>query len=231
MSATLMRGQPGRGGAARGFTLIEVLVALAIVAFGMGAVLAALNQAAGNLAALRERTLAQWVALNQVADTRLNLQAPMVGVTEGDLKGFGNGDWHWRQEVVAVDTVPGLLQITVHVRRSTAMFGSSSSSGSGNAPVRVTGTASVETNQNWLVSVVGFRGDALGAASGMTPDWTGTSLSGAAGASSSSSGGSSSGLVPNPGTNIGSSSGASSGGTANPTTTQSLSPGNSSGGA
>jgi len=56
--------------------LIEVLVALVIVAFGMGAVLAALNASAANISALREKTLAQWVALNRVSDVRLNLQPP-----------------------------------------------------------------------------------------------------------------------------------------------------------
>src|ERR1035441_9158692 len=88
-----------RGGAhVRGFTLIEVLVALVIVAFGMAAVLAALSAAAGSLGALGEKTLAQWVALNQVADVRLNLQPPQTGTTEGDVKSFGNGDCHWRWE-------------------------------------------------------------------------------------------------------------------------------------
>ena len=80
----------------RGFTLIEVLVALVIVAFGVGAVLAALSSAAVNVSALREKTLAQWVALNRIADARLTLQAPQTGTSEGDVKNFANGDWHWR---------------------------------------------------------------------------------------------------------------------------------------
>ena len=102
---------------ARGFTLIEVLVALVIVAFGMGAVLAALSSSADNIAQLREKTLAEWVALNQVADARLNLNAPQPGVTEGDVKAFGNGDWHWRQDVIAVDAIPGMIEIAVRVKR------------------------------------------------------------------------------------------------------------------
>src|ERR1700691_1527972 len=101
-----------------GFTLIEVMVALVIVAFGMGAVLAALSSAANNIAALHDKTLAQWVALNLVADTRLNLQIPTAGSSQGDVKAFGNADWHWQQDIVAVPSIPGLLEITVRVLRT-----------------------------------------------------------------------------------------------------------------
>ena len=171
----------------RGFTLIEVLVALVIVAFGMGAVLAALNASAANISALREKTLAQWVALNRVSDVRLNLQPPQTGTTEGDVKGFGNGDWHWQQIVSAVQEIPGLMQITVKVRR--------------NPPGTLTGSTASSSNSSkppdWVTTVIGFRGDALAAASGETPDWTGTSI---ASSSSSSSGGTTTGNVANPGT-------------------------------
>ncbi len=113
-----------------GFTLIEVMVALVIVAFGMGAVLAALSSAAGNITALHDKTLAQWVALNQVADTRLSLQIPTTGASEGDVKAFGNSNWHWRQDIVPVPSIPGLLEIIVRVQRTGPSSGPASSSSS-----------------------------------------------------------------------------------------------------
>jgi general secretion pathway protein I len=172
--------------ATRGFTLIEVLVALVIVAFGMGALLAALSAAAANVGALRDKTLAQWIALNQITDTRLNLQAPTSGTKQGDLKNFGNGDWHWQQDVTALTQIPGLLQITVSVRRITADTPSTKSS-------------STTTSPNWLATVVGFRGSTLAAASGEVPDWSGTGFNNSGGTPSSSGAGTS-GNIANPGT-------------------------------
>jgi general secretion pathway protein I len=178
----------------RGFTLIEVLVALVIVAFGMAAVLAALSSAADNIGALREKTLAQWVALNQVADVRLNLQPPQTGTSEGDVKNFGNGDWHWQQIVSAVQEIPGLLQITVKVQRkaSGTLTGGSSSSSS----TKSSASGSSAKPPDWVTTVIGFRGDALAPASGETPLWAGTSFPSSSSSSSSSSGG----TVANPGT-------------------------------
>jgi general secretion pathway protein I len=179
----------------RGFTLLEVLVALVIVAFGMGAVLASLSAAANNVSALREKTLAQWVALNRVADVRLNLQTPQTGTTEGDVKNFGNGDWHWQQIITAVQMIPGLLQITVSVRRNTT---SSASSSPRATSVTTSSSSSSSKPPDWITTVIGFRGDAVAASSGEVPDWNGTGA--VASTSSSSSSGATTGGVPNPGT-------------------------------
>ena len=171
-----------------GFTLIEVLVALMIVALGMGAVLSALSSSAFNVSALRDKTLAQWIALNQIADTRLSLQVPASGTTQGDIRNFGNGDWHWQQDVIALTEIPGLLQITVSVRRNTAA-----------APA--TKTSSNATAPNWLASVVGFRGNGLAAASGEVPDWGGSAFAASnPGNTSGNTGGNTTGNVGNPGT-------------------------------
>jgi type II secretion system protein I len=255
-----------------GFTLIEVMVALVIVAFGMGAVLAALSSAANNIAALHDKTLAQWVALNLVADTRLSLQMPGTGTTEGDVKAFGNANWHWRQDIVPVPSIPGLLEIVVRVQRTGASTGSSSSGGgwsvssggygsssgsslfksssgfgssSGSGPLGFTtsssgssfgfssssgstlglasssgtlGTVSSITavtnsgkDQNWLATVIGFRGDAVAASSGEAPDWNGIGGTASSASSSGSSGASSSGAMLNPGTSPGSAFSSSSG--------------------
>jgi general secretion pathway protein I len=181
-------GRANTGAHAGGFTLIEVLVALVIVAFGMGAVLSALSTSAFNVSALRDKTLAQWIALNRIADTRLSLQVPANGTTQGDIKNFGNGDWHWQQDVIALTQIPGLLQITVSVARSTA------------ALPGTTTTPSATTAPNWLATVVGFRGTGLATASGEVPDWGGAAFSGPNSGNSNGASGTPAGNVANPGT-------------------------------
>src|SRR5256885_498304 len=53
--------------ASRGFTLIEILVALAIIAVALAAGLRALSQSIDSAGALKQRTLALWVAQNRIA--------------------------------------------------------------------------------------------------------------------------------------------------------------------
>jgi len=101
-----------------GFTLIEVMVALVIVALGMSALLEALSVSAGNISALRDKTVAEWIALNKIADVRLALNFPPIGTTQGDIADCAHGTWHWRQDVSAVPAIPGLINITVSVRRT-----------------------------------------------------------------------------------------------------------------
>src|SRR5262249_21217747 len=102
-------------GAARGFTLIEVLVALAIVVIGMATIMGALSSSANSVSYLRDRTFGQWVALNQIANVRLSAslahQQPSAGDTNGDTD-FAGRSWHWRQ-VVAATEIPGVVRIDV----------------------------------------------------------------------------------------------------------------------
>lgn len=68
---------------ARGFTLIEVLVALAIVAITLGAGIKAAGSLTDNAQRLAEVSAAQWCADNQLAGLRLSRQFPGVG--DGDF--------------------------------------------------------------------------------------------------------------------------------------------------
>jgi general secretion pathway protein I len=62
-----------------GFTLLEVLVALAIVATALGASLRAIGSLTQNSQALRTSTFAAWSAENRLVQIRLNGAAPALG--------------------------------------------------------------------------------------------------------------------------------------------------------
>jgi len=68
---------------ARGFTLVEILVALAIIAVALGAGLRALSQSIDSAGALKQRTLALWVAQNRIAATTLETPWPAPGRRNG----------------------------------------------------------------------------------------------------------------------------------------------------
>ena len=126
----------------RGFTLIEVLVALVIVAVGMSVLMGALSSSARTVFYMQDKIFAEWVALNQIATVRLGLQQgqiPPTGTTNGDLD-FANRSWHWRQDVVA-SQVPGINRIDFKVR-----------------PKEVKGG----DDDSWYVTVSGLAGNALG---------------------------------------------------------------------
>jgi general secretion pathway protein I len=83
---------------ARGFTLVEIAIALALLAIALAAVSRATQSGLDNSRALRERTLAQWVAENRIA-FRLGAQAwisPGVYAGSEVLAGI---EFHWREQV------------------------------------------------------------------------------------------------------------------------------------
>ena len=73
----------------RGFTLVEILVALAIVAIALAAGMRALAQATDSASALKDRTLALWVAQNRLAAAQVANPWPALGSTTGDAEQAG----------------------------------------------------------------------------------------------------------------------------------------------
>lgn len=135
---------------AGGFTLVEVLVALIIVAAGAGAVLAALNTAAGSATYLRERSFASWIAANRIAETRLQTAPAQNGKREGELD-YAGQRWAWREEILDTE-IPGLRRVEVSVRRSAAPV----------AP---------GAEPDWIVTIAGALGRDVARPNGVDPDW------------------------------------------------------------
>lgn len=97
-SATQRRLYVARKRAVRGFTLLEVLVALAVLAAALGALIAGIGQSADNAVRLRDKTFAQWVAMNKIVEARLEPGLPRVGTRKGNTL-LANREWHWTLKV------------------------------------------------------------------------------------------------------------------------------------
>ena len=99
-----------------GFTLVEVMVALAVVAVALPALLVTLSQQLDGLRYLEDRTQAQWVAANRLAELRLvvgakgSLQTGQISGTE-ELAGRS---WYWWSEGVETE-VPGFFRYEIVV--------------------------------------------------------------------------------------------------------------------
>ena len=78
----------------QGFTLLEVLIALAVLALAMGAVIKATSDYSSNQSYLRDRTLAMWVARNVLVEYQVKGEWLSVGEREGTRE-MGNQEWRW----------------------------------------------------------------------------------------------------------------------------------------
>ncbi len=83
---------------ARGFTLIEMLVALAILAVALAATQRALAVAIDNASELKLRLFAGWVAENRLAELRAAGQPPVVGERSGEAEQAGLR-FRWTEQV------------------------------------------------------------------------------------------------------------------------------------
>ncbi len=102
-----------RGRSSRGFTLLEVMIALIIVALSLTAVAASMSQMIFQAKMMRDRTYASWIAQNRIVEIRLAPATPDVGASNGEVQ-YANVDWSWRA-VVSETGVDDLYRIDVSV--------------------------------------------------------------------------------------------------------------------
>ena len=107
----------------RGFTLIEVLVALIVVSLGMLAVIQTVGQTANNSTYMRDKTVAHWIAMNQLTEVRLQPNAPPIDKSSDEVEMAGR-DWRWTMEVKQTP-VETIRRIDIRVRLAEAPENSS----------------------------------------------------------------------------------------------------------
>jgi general secretion pathway protein I len=100
---------------AAGFSLIEVLVALAVVSIALGALVGSSSSNINTVAALRDRTVAQWVASNIANNYHIQSLWPETGTSEGVVE-MANATWRWRVNVDATQ-VAEIRRLEISVLR------------------------------------------------------------------------------------------------------------------
>lgn len=98
---------------ASGFTLLEVLVALAIFALVAASVLTATARSLQTASRLEEKTLAMWIADNQLVELQLSKNPVAEGRDQGEVE-FAGRRWQWQSEVQATRE-PDMRRVTLWV--------------------------------------------------------------------------------------------------------------------
>ena len=98
----------------RGFTLLEIMVALAVLALAMGALVKTSSDYTSNQTYLRDRTMTAWVARNVLVQHQLENQWPRVGERKGTLE-MGWQEWGWLAKITQTEEEK-LRRIDVEVR-------------------------------------------------------------------------------------------------------------------
>lgn len=98
----------------RGFTLIEVMIALTVIAVALAAIIKATAGATSQTTYLRDKTFAHWVAMNRVTELQLERAWPSEGNSSGSVD-MADQVWRWNQTVKNTPD-PGVRQVDVEVR-------------------------------------------------------------------------------------------------------------------
>lgn len=131
----------------RGFTLVEVLVALTVVALGLTALMVAVSGTARTSGYLRDKTIAQWIALNRLTQVRLMVNKLGDNQDKGQID-FAGRKWHYDTRYFNTQ-FQSMRRVEVRVYPGDA-----------------------GTKSNPIAQSTGFMGSSVGIPGGSNVDWT-----------------------------------------------------------
>lgn len=83
----------------KGFTLLEIIVSLAIVSIALTAIVKGVIENTQHTEYLRNKTIAQWVASNEITQYQIAKAFPASGTYKGQSR-MVNQDWLWSMKVI-----------------------------------------------------------------------------------------------------------------------------------
>ena len=86
----------------KGFTLLEVLVALTIVSLSLGALISTSGSQASSAAYLKQKSIAHWVAMNEITQLQVEKTWPGKGNTKGSTEMAG-AEWFWTRSLIETE--------------------------------------------------------------------------------------------------------------------------------
>jgi general secretion pathway protein I len=98
----------------KGFTLIEVMVAMAVFAIAGVALIASTSTHFTNLSVLETKMLANWVASNQLVEASLEQSWPLKNNKEGKVELAGR-EWFWKQRIAKTND-KDMSQVAIEIR-------------------------------------------------------------------------------------------------------------------
>lgn len=96
-----------------GFTLLEVLVAMTVLALALGSSLGAVIGSSDRVAHIEETTVAFWVAQNALTALRMR-PSTSLGASVDGLEPMAGRQWYWRAEILSTaDKATNRVEIEV----------------------------------------------------------------------------------------------------------------------
>jgi len=102
-----------------GFTLIEVMIALIIIAISLTGITVLSSEASQQIIHLKDKTTAYWVAENALTQLLLGEQGFYLqpGEQHGNER-IDTTDWVWRANIMPAPQATGVLKIQIEVGKS-----------------------------------------------------------------------------------------------------------------
>ncbi|MFC3907604.1 type II secretion system minor pseudopilin GspI [Legionella dresdenensis] len=101
----------------RGFTLIEVLLALVIIAIALTALMKATTEDVALTQRLKEKTLSHWVAAQGVSMIQLGLLPMAANQEASQVTRIAGQRWYWRAKI-STTALAHVDQITITVSKN-----------------------------------------------------------------------------------------------------------------